>query len=251
HPDAFIPLGPVWSRLSRDGRWRGQLVCSATLSAGDSCRLNRDRFLLTKPTRPLSKVIPGLDPERWLGEQQSQGGSRASAWRVAASPERQPRHGDVRRAAACPPDFFRVTKDVGSARSDPSCESLRLGERRGTGKTGDQELQQTPSIEKLLSKDWKDKLLAMGSGNFGEIKGTPESLAEKERQLMGMINQLTSLREQLLAAHDEQKKLAASQIEKQRQQMELAKQQQEQIARQQQQLLQQQHKINLLQQQIQ
>ncbi|XP_062990855.1 transcription factor SOX-5 isoform X4 [Elgaria multicarinata webbii] len=113
------------------------------------------------------------------------------------------------------------------------------------------EPEETPSIEKLLSKDWKDKLLAMGSGNFGEIKGTPESLAEKERQLMGMINQLTSLREQLLAAHDEQKKLAASQMEKQRQQMELAKQQQEQIARQQQQLLQQQHKINLLQQQIQ
>ncbi|XP_072922180.1 transcription factor SOX-5 isoform X5 [Hemitrygon akajei] len=113
------------------------------------------------------------------------------------------------------------------------------------------EPEETPSIEKLLSKDWKDKLLAMGSGNIGEIKGTPESLAEKERQLMAMINQLTSLREQLLAAHDEQKKLAASQIEKQRQQMELAKQQQEQIARQQQQLLQQQHKINLLQQQIQ
>ncbi|XP_007895488.2 transcription factor SOX-5 isoform X3 [Callorhinchus milii] len=113
------------------------------------------------------------------------------------------------------------------------------------------EPEETPSIEKLLSKDWKDKLLAMGSGNIGEIKGTPESLAEKERQLMAMINQLTSLREQLLAAHDEQKKLAATQIEKQRQQMELAKQQQEQIARQQQQLLQQQHKINLLQQQIQ
>ncbi|XP_063302743.1 transcription factor SOX-5 isoform X1 [Pelobates fuscus] len=113
------------------------------------------------------------------------------------------------------------------------------------------EPEETPCIEKLLSKDWKDKLLAMGAGNLGDIKGTPESLAEKERQLMGMINQLTSLREQLLAAHDEQKKLAASQIEKQRQQMELAKQQQEQIARQQQQLLQQQHKINLLQQQIQ
>ncbi|XP_053319072.1 transcription factor SOX-5 [Spea bombifrons] len=113
------------------------------------------------------------------------------------------------------------------------------------------EPEEAPSIEKLLSKDWKDKLLAMGSGNLGDVKGTPESLAEKERQLMGMINQLTSLREQLLAAHDEQKKLAASQIEKQRQQMELAKQQQEQIARQQQQLLQQQHKINLLQQQIQ
>ncbi|XP_072565692.1 transcription factor SOX-5 isoform X2 [Paramormyrops kingsleyae] len=113
------------------------------------------------------------------------------------------------------------------------------------------EPEEPPSIERLLSKDWKDKLLAMGSGNFGEIKGTPDSLAEKERQLMGMITQLTSLREQLLAAHEEQKKLAASQIEKQRQQMELAKQQQDQIARQQQQLLQQQHKINLLQQQIQ
>ncbi|XP_045577949.1 transcription factor SOX-5 isoform X11 [Salmo salar] len=113
------------------------------------------------------------------------------------------------------------------------------------------EPEEAPSIERLLSKDWKDKLLAMGSGHFGEIKGTSESLAEKERQLMGMISQLSSLREQLLAAHDEQKKLAASQIEKQRQQMELAKQQQDQIARQQQQLLQQQHKINLLQQQIQ
>ncbi|KAM6986221.1 transcription factor SOX-5 isoform 2-T2 [Aplochiton taeniatus] len=113
------------------------------------------------------------------------------------------------------------------------------------------EPEEAPSIERLLSKDWKDKLLAMGSGHFGEIKGTADSLAEKERQLMGMITQLSSLREQLLAAHEEQKKLAASQIEKQRQQMELAKQQQDQIARQQQQLLQQQHKINLLQQQIQ
>lgn len=44
-----------------------------------------------------------------------------------------------------------------------------------------------------------------------------------------MITQLISLREQLLAAHDEQKKLAASQMEKQRQQMELARQQQEQV----------------------
>ncbi|XP_034078990.1 transcription factor SOX-5 isoform X9 [Gymnodraco acuticeps] len=84
-----------------------------------------------------------------------------------------------------------------------------------------------------------------------EPEGTADSLAEKERQLMGMIGQLSSLREQLLAAHEEQKKLATSQMEKQRQQMELAKQQQDQIARQQQQLLQQQHKINLLQQQIQ
>lgn len=59
--------------------------------------------------------------------------------------------------------------------------------------------------------------------------GTADSLAEKERQLMGMIGQLSSLREQLLAAHEEQKKLATSQMEKQRQQMELAKQQQDQV----------------------
>ena len=45
-----------------------------------------------------------------------------------------------------------------------------------------------------------------------------------------MIGQLISLREQLLAAHDEQKKMAASQMEKQRQQMELARQQQEQVS---------------------
>ncbi|KAK1907011.1 Transcription factor SOX-5 [Dissostichus eleginoides] len=88
---------------------------------------------------------------------------------------------------------------------------------------------EAPSIERLLSKDWKDNLLAMGSGHIGEIKGTADSLAEKERQLMGMIGQLSSLREQLLAAHEEQKKLATSQMEKQRQQMELAKQQQDQV----------------------
>ncbi|XP_077617180.1 transcription factor SOX-6 isoform X2 [Crocuta crocuta] len=113
-------------------------------------------------------------------------------------------------------------------------------------------LEDSSCMEKLLSKDWKEKMERLNTSELlGEIKGTPESLAEKERQLSTMITQLISLREQLLAAHDEQKKLAASQIEKQRQQMDLARQQQEQIARQQQQLLQQQHKINLLQQQIQ
>ncbi|XP_061466277.1 transcription factor SOX-6 isoform X9 [Rhineura floridana] len=114
------------------------------------------------------------------------------------------------------------------------------------------EQEDSSCMEKLLSKDWKEKMERLNTSELlGEIKGTPESLAEKERQLSTMISQLISLREQLLAAHDEQKKLAASQIEKQRQQMDLARQQQEQIARQQQQLLQQQHKINLLQQQIQ
>uniref|UniRef100_A0AAQ5ZCU9 HMG box domain-containing protein n=1 Tax=Amphiprion ocellaris TaxID=80972 RepID=A0AAQ5ZCU9_AMPOC len=104
------------------------------------------------------------------------------------------------------------------------------------------EQDESSCMEKLLSKEWKEKM---------ERLNTSELLAEKEHQLSTMITQLISLREQLLAAHDEQKKLAASQMEKQRQQMELARQQQEQIARQQQQLLQQQHKINLLQQQIQ
>ncbi|XP_062869598.1 transcription factor SOX-6 isoform X2 [Trichomycterus rosablanca] len=114
------------------------------------------------------------------------------------------------------------------------------------------EQDESSCMEKLLSKDWKEKMERLNTSELlGEIKGTPESLAEKERQLSTMITQLISLREQLLSAHDEQKKLAASQMEKQRQQMELARQQQEQIARQQQQLLQQQHKINLLQQQIQ
>ncbi|XP_049590551.1 transcription factor SOX-13 isoform X1 [Syngnathus scovelli] len=81
--------------------------------------------------------------------------------------------------------------------------------------------------------------------------GNPESLAEKELQLLMMINQLSGLREQLLGAHSEQRNMAALLLEKQQQQMELARQQQEQIAKQQQQLIQQQHKINLLQQQIQ
>ncbi|XP_072134898.1 transcription factor SOX-13 isoform X3 [Mobula birostris] len=108
-----------------------------------------------------------------------------------------------------------------------------------------------PNIEKLLSNDWKDKLLEKCSLNSKDIKGTAESLAEKELQLLVMINQLSSLREQLLTAHAEQKNMAAMLFEKQQQQMELARQQQEQIARQQQQLIQQQHKINLLQQQIQ
>uniref|UniRef100_A0A3P9QIF4 SRY-box transcription factor 6 n=1 Tax=Poecilia reticulata TaxID=8081 RepID=A0A3P9QIF4_POERE len=114
------------------------------------------------------------------------------------------------------------------------------------------EQDESTCMEKLLSKDWKEKMDRLNTSELlAEVKGTPEGLAEKEHQLSTMITQLISLREQLLAAHDEQKKLAASQMEKQRQQMELARQQQEQIARQQQQLLQQQHKINLLQQQIQ
>uniref|UniRef100_A0A8D2L0C4 SRY-box transcription factor 13 n=1 Tax=Varanus komodoensis TaxID=61221 RepID=A0A8D2L0C4_VARKO len=108
-----------------------------------------------------------------------------------------------------------------------------------------------PTIEKLLSSDWKERLLGKSAMESKEVKGTQESLAEKELQLLVMINQLSILRDQLLTAHSEQKNMAAMLFEKQQQQMELARQQQEQIAKQQQQLIQQQHKINLLQQQIQ
>ncbi|XP_056908030.1 transcription factor Sox-6-like isoform X7 [Takifugu flavidus] len=114
------------------------------------------------------------------------------------------------------------------------------------------EQEESDCVERLLSKDWRERVDHLNATELlGDVKGTPESLEEKEQQLSNMIGQLIGLREQLLSAHDEQKKMAASQLEKQRQQMELARQQQEQIARQQQQLLQQQHKINLLQQQIQ
>ncbi|KAK1799984.1 hypothetical protein P4O66_006127, partial [Electrophorus voltai] len=108
-----------------------------------------------------------------------------------------------------------------------------------------------PTIEKLLNADWREKLFGKGFQGTANVKGTPESLAEKELQLLLMINQLSGLREQLLGAHSEQRNMAALLLEKQQQQMELARQQQEQIAKQQQQLIQQQHKINLLQQQIQ
>uniref|UniRef100_A0A672P8P3 Transcription factor SOX-6-like n=1 Tax=Sinocyclocheilus grahami TaxID=75366 RepID=A0A672P8P3_SINGR len=132
-------------------------------------------------------------------------------------------------------------------------DSLMLAQQRMVSATANVTcVSESSCMDKLLSKDWKEKMERLNTDDLlGEIKGTPESLAEKERQLSTMITQLISLREQLLAAHDDQKKLAASQMEKQCQQMELARQQQEQIARQQQQLLQQQHKINLLQQQIQ
>lgn len=108
-----------------------------------------------------------------------------------------------------------------------------------------------PALEKLLNSDWKEKLLGNGTLDGKDVKGTQESLAEKELQLLLMIRQLAGLRDQLLSAHSEHRNMAAMLLEKQQQQMELARQQQEQIAKQQQQLIQQQHKINMLQQQIQ
>ncbi|XP_043389377.1 transcription factor SOX-13 isoform X2 [Chelonia mydas] len=87
-----------------------------------------------------------------------------------------------------------------------------------------------PTIEKLLSSDWKERLLGRNTMESKEVKGTQESLAEKELQLLVMINQLSTLRDQLLTAHSEQKNMAAMLFEKQQQQMELARQQQEQAS---------------------
>ncbi|XP_042622698.1 transcription factor SOX-13-like isoform X1 [Cyprinus carpio] len=141
--------------------------------------------------------------------------------------------------------------------SSPSKEPIRSYSQDGGSRAHDKTDSKSnvsevmPTIEKLLNTDWKEKFLAKGIQGSVNLKGTPESLAEKELQLLLMINQLSGLREQLLGAHSEQRNMAALLLEKQQQQMELARQQQEQIAKQQQQLIQQQHKINLLQQQIQ
>ncbi|XP_068611582.1 transcription factor SOX-5 [Brachionichthys hirsutus] len=44
------------------------------------------------------------------------------------------------------------------------------------------EPEEAPTIERLLSKEWKDKLLAMGSGHIGEIKGIFQNLPVKQVQ---------------------------------------------------------------------
>ncbi|KAL2090871.1 hypothetical protein ACEWY4_013134 [Coilia grayii] len=142
----------------------------------------------------------------------------------------------------------RPPTSEGSPLREQEAGLSRSFERRDIQPNGSEAM---PVIEKLLHSDWREKLLEKSSPGASSLRGTPESLAEKEVQLQVMIKQLSGLREQLLGAHSEQRNMAALLLEKQQQQMELARQQQEQIAKQQQQLIQQQHKINLLQQQIQ
>lgn len=173
----------------------------------------------------------------------------------AAAAEPQP--GDPARAPQDGADPQAPAQDCSSPESNGSLEPKRPGGSEAA--SGSQEKldfnrnlkEVVPAIEKLLSSDWKERFLGRGSVETKDVKGTQESLAEKELQLLVMIHQLSTLRDQLLTAHSEQKNMAAMLFEKQQQQMELARQQQEQIAKQQQQLIQQQHKINLLQQQIQ
>ncbi|XP_069897859.1 transcription factor SOX-13 isoform X3 [Dipodomys merriami] len=174
---------------------------------------------------------------------------------VAAAAE--PRPGDPALAPQDAVDPQAPAQDCSSPESNRSPEPKRPAASEAA--SGSQEkldfnrnLQEVvPAIEKLLCSDWKERFLGRSSVETKDVKGTQESLAEKELQLLVMIHQLSTLRDQLLTAHSEQKNMAAMLFEKQQQQMELARQQQEQIAKQQQQLIQQQHKINLLQQQIQ
>ncbi|XP_044531698.1 transcription factor SOX-13 isoform X2 [Gracilinanus agilis] len=168
----------------------------------------------------------------------------------------EPLTGDPARAPQDGADSSGPPQDCGSPRSDGHPEPRRSGSEPATGSQEKLDFNRNlkevmPTIEKLLSSDWRERLLGRSTVETKDVKGTQESLAEKELQLLVMIHQLSTLRDQLLTAHSEQKNMAAMLFEKQQQQMELARQQQEQIAKQQQQLIQQQHKINLLQQQIQ
>ncbi|XP_054568045.1 transcription factor SOX-13 [Eptesicus fuscus] len=173
----------------------------------------------------------------------------------AATADAQP--GDPAPATQDGADPRALAQDCSSPESNVSPEPRRPGDSEAA--SGSQEKldfnrnlkEVVPAIEKLLSSDWKERFLGRSSVETKDVKGTQESLAEKELQLLVMIHQLSTLRDQLLTAHSEQKNMAAMLFEKQQQQMELARQQQEQIAKQQQQLIQQQHKINVLQQQIQ
>ncbi|XP_062404485.1 transcription factor SOX-6 isoform X4 [Sardina pilchardus] len=203
---------------------------------------------------PISSVPPEADWDNLLSAQQRMESdsnkvcSLYSSFRNNSTSPHKPEEGARERGDLLSSSAFGTPERRKGSLADV-VDTLKQKKLEEMTKT---EQDESSCMETLLSKDWKEKMERLNTSELlGEIKGTPESLAEKEHQLSTMITQLISLREQLLAAHDEQKKLAASQMEKQRQQMELARQQQEQIARQQQQLLQQQHKINLLQQQIQ
>uniref|UniRef100_A0A9L0TKA7 SRY-box transcription factor 13 n=1 Tax=Equus caballus TaxID=9796 RepID=A0A9L0TKA7_HORSE len=147
----------------------------------------------------------------------------------------EPHPGDPARAPQDGADPQAPAQDCSSPESNGSPEPKRPGGSEAA--SGSQEKldfnrnlkEVVPAIEKLLSSDWKEKFLGRSSVETKDVKGTQESLAEKELQLLVMIHQLSTLRDQLLTAHSEQKNMAAMLFEKQQQQMELARQQQEQI----------------------
>uniref|UniRef100_A0A8C9ASX7 SRY-box transcription factor 13 n=1 Tax=Phocoena sinus TaxID=42100 RepID=A0A8C9ASX7_PHOSS len=150
-------------------------------------------------------------------------------------PARAPQDGADPPAPAQVPSTLRGSWDSSSLESNGSPEPKRPGGSEAA--SGSQEKldfnrnlkEVVPAIEKLLSSDWKERFLGRSCVETKDVKGTQESLAEKELQLLVMIHQLSTLRDQLLTAHSEQKNMAAMLFEKQQQQMELARQQQEQI----------------------
>uniref|UniRef100_A0A671V4R3 SRY-box transcription factor 13 n=1 Tax=Sparus aurata TaxID=8175 RepID=A0A671V4R3_SPAAU len=215
---------------------------------------------MVEPSPPALHLLSGGDVSMGVGvkveQDESAGGGRVitSAEPPKTSPSRdwsgnhQLEARQLTPPLSCSPSEGSPGKELTHRQSPMGLKEARTHDRP-EGPSNFKEVM--PTIEKLLNADWKEKLLDKSTVGAGQLKGTPEALAEKELQLLMMINQLSGLREQLLGAHSEQRNMAALLLEKQQQQMELARQQQEQIAKQQQQLIQQQHKINLLQQQIQ
>ncbi|XP_041944629.1 transcription factor SOX-13-like isoform X3 [Alosa sapidissima] len=235
-----------------------QLWQSTVSSMGFACgtsashRLSRMCEPSSPALRPYASDVTMVGVSIKQEEEESSSGGRAS------SEGREPQRSSPVDNWSSPLPVERTDEKATPPSRPPTSEGspLREQEQGVTSSFKRQDAQPNggeamPTIEKLLTSDWKERLLDKGSPGGSGLRGTHESLAEKELQLLLMINQLSGLREQLLGAHSEQRNMAALLLEKQQQQMELARQQQEQIAKQQQQLIQQQHKINLLQQQIQ
>ncbi|KAF7208973.1 transcript variant X2 [Nothobranchius furzeri] len=160
------------------------------------------------------------------------GGGRASTHPTKISPLHEWSGNQTLEARQLTPPLSRSPSEGSPGKELPPRQSLMgvkeaRSQERSEGQSNFQEVM--PTIEKLLNADWKEKLLDKSAEGAGQLKGTPDSLAEKELQLLMMINQLSGLREQLLGAHSEQRNMAALLLEKQQQQMELARQQQEQL----------------------
>uniref|UniRef100_A0A8C7XKE4 SRY-box transcription factor 13 n=1 Tax=Oryzias sinensis TaxID=183150 RepID=A0A8C7XKE4_9TELE len=214
---------------------------------------------MVEPSPPARHLLSGVDAimaDVGVKVEREDGGGLGGVCTVSEPPKTSPLHhwagNQPVEARQLTPPLSRSPSEASPGKEPPQRQSL-IKEAplhdRSDGQSGFKEVM--PTIEKLLNPNWREKLQDKSPTRAGLLKGTPESLAEKELQLLLMINQLSGLREQLLGAHSEQRNMAALLLEKQQQQMELARQQQEQIAKQQQQLIQQQHKINLLQQQMQ
>lgn len=141
----------------------------------------------------------------------------------------------------------------GSAPESPAQPRSRTGPGPGPG----------PSVGPWSGPSWTperrrgslaDVVDSLKQKKLEELRLKPPgscSCMEDTDRFSSLLSQLMFLKEQLFRAGEEQKKMAAAQILKQRQNLELTRSQQQQIYRQQQQLVEQQLKIHLLQQQLQ